>query len=531
MKFTLDRTTETKKFNKHYNFSVGSCHAATALRHDYVKMLKKMKEDIDIKYVRFHGVFCDDMHTMDSMSDVLDIFPNGENYVEENFYLVGIAYDNLLECGVKPFVELSFMPELLAKDPKKSKGFYGANMSEPKDYEAWGRYIHNFITFLIHRYGVEEVRTWYFEVWNEPDLYGAFFNGDKDAYFKLYKVTAKAIKSVDHELRVGGPSTSACRWVKSFVEYCKDENIPLDFVSTHQYPGDPFTGISADEQEDVVKDPNEKVNKLKGLMDKFENSLDKDATPLSIIRTMFQDPTETKDIPDNIFRKNAEAIKEVVNGLPVYFTEWNLSAVFSAYSNDTKKAASYITKTVLDIEPYVTGSSLWCFSDIFEEMHQFKEEFHGGFGLQTIHGIPKPSYYAMKFLTQLPEERYILEDGLNDREIGIAAFKEYDCDHLMLFRHSMKTADKKTELLEVSIPSEVTPKEIVVRRIDDSHCNPLTNWEKRGQPKYLKTKEVDEIIAQTSDIEEPLSFELIDGMVNFNVSMELNDVYYIQIKW
>jgi len=469
------------------------------------------------------------MHTLDTMKDVLKSFPNGEKYVEENFYLIGVAYDNLLECGLKPFVELSFMPDLLAKESTSENGFYHSNMNEPRDYKEWANYIKHFIEFLIHRYGIEEVRTWYFEVWNEPDLYGAFFLGDKAAYFKLYKETALAIKSVDSSLRVGGPSTSASRWVNEFVEYCKKDDIPLDFVSTHQYPGDPLAGVSGDEEE--IKDPNEKLNKMNKLMNQFADSLTDKDTPLTILRRMLQDPTETKDIPSNIFRKNAKIVKNQTQGLPLFYTEWALSAVFSAYSNDTKKAASYIVKTTLDIEPYVDGTSLWCMSDIFEEMHQFKEEFHGGFGLQTIHGILKPSYYAMQILSNLPNKRYILDENATDQKIGIAAFKDTSRDDILLFSHSMKTIESETEEVEVIVSNPTAPKKVVVKRIDDTHGNPLALWEEKGQPKYLKPNEVKEMIEKSKVEEEILEFEFIDNKVIVNVNVDLNDVYFIQIYW
>ncbi|MFV0556953.1 MAG: GH39 family glycosyl hydrolase [Lactovum sp.] len=527
MEWILNRNTKTKGFNKHYNFSVGSCHAKTAIRHDYVEMLKKMKKDIPIEYVRFHGIFCDDMHTRDNLNDVLDLFPNGERYVEENFYMIGVAYDNLLECGVKPFVELSFMPTSLAKEESTTKGFYAANMSEPKDYEEWANYIESFIEFLVEKYGVEEIKSWYFEVWNEPDLYGAFFKGDQSAYFKLYKYTVNAIKKVCSELKVGGPSTSASRWIKSFLDYCKQEKLPLDFVTTHQYPGDPFIGVDAEE---VVKDPNEKADKLKKNIKKLEAMIPEKSLPLDVIRMMFGDPTETKEIPDNIFRENAKKTQELLDDLPLYYTEWNLSAVFSAYSNDTKKAASYIIKTSLDVEPYVTGTSLWCFSDVFEEMHQFKEEFHGGFGLQTIHGISKPSYYAMKFLSALPEERYDIQSEY-ENNIHIGAFKEKNKDHILISRHSMKSIDCDPESIHIKLEAGEGSPEVSLKRIDDEHCNPLKLWEEMGKKKYLNQEDLSELKIKSTDLKETLEVAHLNGDYAVELILELNDVYYLTVEW
>lgn len=141
-------------------------------------------------------------------------------------------------AGMKPFVELSFMPSALASG-KRTGLHYHNNITTPKDYEAWAAYIKEFAAYLINRYGEEEVESWRVEIWNEPDL-GTFFSGTQQEYFKLYSYTVRALKAVDRKLRVGGPSTSAGRWLKEFLEYAERENLPCDFVSTHQYPGDGF---------------------------------------------------------------------------------------------------------------------------------------------------------------------------------------------------------------------------------------------------------------------------------------------------
>ena len=112
---------------------------------------------------------------------------------------------------------------------------------------------------------------------------------------------------------------------------------------------------------------------------------------LAGLRAIMPDKSELIDISNDLFAKNAAIVKEQAQGLPVYYTEWNENAIFSAYTNDTRKVASYIVKAALDVEQSVTASSVWCFSDLFEEFHVFPQQFHGGFGLQTIDGVPKPS--------------------------------------------------------------------------------------------------------------------------------------------
>ena len=97
--------------------------------------------------------------------------------------------------------------------------------------------MHEFAKHLVRRYGLDEVRKWYFEVWNEPNLSG-FWSGTKNEYFKLYKASADGLKSVDGGLRIGGPASSKANWIQDMIDYCTDNGVPLDFISTHLYPQD-----------------------------------------------------------------------------------------------------------------------------------------------------------------------------------------------------------------------------------------------------------------------------------------------------
>ncbi len=210
MEFLIQKDTPVIPHKKHWQFCVGSGHALLALRTDYARQLKFIHDTLGIERVRFHGIFDDDMRTYTDLSMQMPL-PGAQVFEEYNFNACGVAYDNVLNAGMKPFVELSFMPKkLMVHDerPKEGRFFYKPCIVPPEDHAAWKRYIQAFLRFLIHRYGIEEVRTWYFEVWNEPDLPVAFWNGTRDEYFKLYETTARAIKEVDSQISVGGPATS-----------------------------------------------------------------------------------------------------------------------------------------------------------------------------------------------------------------------------------------------------------------------------------------------------------------------------------
>lgn len=536
MKLNVNLQTTKKKTNKVWQFSVGSGHAALALRTDFCRQLKKVHDELGIKYVRFHGIFNDDMSVLSDFDNVLAV-PGGSKFQEYSFHRCGLVYDNVLDCGMKPFVEISFMPELLAADSAHGKGFYGSIMSPPKDLCKWADFIKEFIKYLLKRYGEDEVASWYLEVWNEPDLKGMFFKGTQEDYFKLYNVTANAIKEICPQLRVGGPATSGSKWVSSFREYCQTNNVPLDFISTHQYTGEPFIGIEDtggpnEEIKSPVVDDSEDLDKvmdrMQMLSQMFEN-LPEETSLLEVLRTFSGDPTETNEMDRDILLKNAAVVKKQANGLPVFYTEWNLSASFSAYSNDTRKTAAYDLRTALKSDSLVTGSSIWCFSDIFEELHQFTEEFHGGFGMLTLNGIPKPVYHAMKMLAETETYQLELAEDMVG-EIEVAAFTGDKEDQILLYRQCMKQEDKPIQQVEVSVQAVQKPKAVILQRIDELHCNPLKMWEEAGRPNDMTKSEVREMIDRTAMQEEIMEYQYQDGMLTFQVGLGVNDIYFIRMK-
>ena len=522
---------------KHWQFCVGSGHALLALRTDYTRQLKFIRDTLGIERVRFHGIFCDDMRTFSDLSMQMPV-PGGEAFTEYNFNACGVAYDNVLEAGMKPFVELSFMPKKLAMDdPTRTltgSFFYRPIIVPPADLKAWGDYIAAFVRFLIHRYGIGEIRTWYFEVWNEPDLPGAFWNGTRDEYFALYEAAARAIKAVDAQIRVGGPATSNSKWVASFLAYCRAHDVPVDFVSTHQYAGDPLGGVTNqgspdDDGKPVGFDHDGFMTYLSQLGGKLTETADK--TFLAGFRSLMPDKSETEDLPSDLMTRNAAIVRRQAEGLPVYYTEWNENAIFSAWTNDTRKAAAYDVRTALDVADSVDGSSIWCFSDIFEELHPFPQEFHGGFGMLSQSGIPKPVYHAMKMLADAGDERLDLGPDATKGEIGYAAFRKGSRLQVILFRQRMKNLPLAPEPVTVSVESPEAPKGVCVRRIDEDHGNPLKLWQEMGSPISLNRAEVRDLIERSAVTDEPCAFRRENGRTVIDTELGCNDVVFFTLDF
>lgn len=533
MEYTIRTTAGTVPHKKHWQFCVGSGHALLALRTDYTRQLKFIHDELGIERVRFHGIFNDDMSTYNTLRVMLP-FPGTEQFKEINFRACGVAYDNLLAAGMKPFVELSFMPRELASN--KDQGdfiYYKPNVCMPKDWDAWEDYLQRFIRFLEHRYGAEEVRTWYFEVWNEPDLGSSFFSGGDEGYFALYRHSVEAIKSVDPEIRVGGPATSGSKWIKRFREVCEERGYPLDFLSTHQYAGDPIAGVedNSTPEDDAGETQSafspEKLAAIKQMLDACP-----DKTFLGGMRVLLKDKSETEKIKEGIFRKNAAIVRQQAKDYPVFYTEWGANAIFSAASNDTRKTAAYMVKTALEIADDVDGSSVWCFSDLFEEWHPFVEPFHGGFGLLNQDGIPKPGFWGLKLLSLCGSERLNLGDEAMQGEIGVAAFKSERAMQVLLFRQRMKNDDaapKETASIHLELSKE--PRRVTVMRVDADHGNPLRVWhEECGGRNDLNAAEI-VLIAGKSRVEpEEWPYQYKNDLLTCETALGVNDVYLFQIE-
>lgn len=477
--FYIDPLSPSYKTKKVWQKSIGNDHAFLLHRSDTLEYLKRIHDELGFEYIRFHGIFCDDMLTWQKLSDLIDL--PGAKFVEEvNFRQAGHVYDNVLKAGMKPFVELSFMPTPLASQSIYSMGYH-ANITPPADYDLWYAYIQKFITYCIDRYGQDEVRQWYFEVWNEPDL-DTFFTGTMEEYFHLYEVTVKAIKDIDPLIRVGGPSTSKNRWIKEFMEFCEKNHVPCDFISTHHYPGLPFGN---------------RIDKTPQILSAVQKGAGK--TISEVNRNMFYHPEILKDFEKGMLTRQDRQVLDLINGkYPLCYTEWNGTSVFGADVNDTKDSACFLIKTIMDLPPEIEMYSYWCACDLFEELYALSAPFHGSFGIMTIDGIPKPNYWAFSILSQLYDHRLDYPVYTNE-EIEMAAFEQNGNLQVLLYKQNMEPNDDE-EIVKINVNG--TFSKVTEQRIDDTHCNPYKIWKEMGKPADLKPAQIESIKKATYLIEE-----------------------------
>lgn len=498
----INNTEDTQKTDFAWQKCIGNDHAFQMHRSDMLEHLKTVHDELGFEYIRFHGIFADDMLTYQKLSDLVKV--PGSEYVEEvNFHQAGHVYDNVLKAGMKPVVELSFMPSALASGEEYML-HYNINITPPKSYEAWAEYIKAFIQYLIQRYGLEEIRQWYFEVWNEPDL-NTFWAGTQEEYFKLYEYTARAIKSIDDQLRVGGPATSKNRWIQEFMDFCEEHQVPYDFISTHHYPGRPF-GNTIDEKE-------------KKMIQAVKDGRGKDITTVN--RDMFYHPEQRKEMPKGMLTKQSDETSRLVGGkVPLFYTEWNGTSVFGADINDSKESAAFLVKTIMDLGGAVQMYAFWCASDMFEEIFFLQKPFHGSFGIISIDGIPKPNFWGFKILSKLYPNRINLPMRTNE-EVEYAAFTDGSNVQVLIYAQCMETKD---EVYEVEMEIEVQASQASVEVIDDEHCNPCRKWKELGSPDNLTPKQIEQIKKETKLKEEAVPFTVEGNHTVVKTTLHTNDV-------
>jgi xylan 1,4-beta-xylosidase len=475
MIFTCDFTGPASRLPHFWEHTVGSCHAPLALRADWQAQMRRAHDELGFRHVRFHGLLCDDVGTLIAEGDTLFY----------SFFNADQIFDFLLSIGMKPFVELSFMPTTLASSGQ-TVFHYGANVSPPKDYAHWATLIRKLVAHWVERYGLAELREWFFEVWNEPNL-DAFGSGKQDDYFKLYRYTAEAIKSVDPALKVGGPATAANAWVDDFIAFCAKNQLPADFISTHHYPTDSF-GRPGDDTE----------------------------AQLSQSRR-------------SVLRDETREVRRQAGDRPVYYTEWCTSSNPRDPMHDEPYAAAFITKTIMEANGLVQGYSYWTFSDIFEENYFPSVPFHGGFGLLNIHGIAKPAYRAFELLHALGTAILPVEGA--HPTVDAWAVRGVGSITVLLTNYALPRHPIATETIRIKLGNVPPPAGADIRRIDADHANAKRRWGEMGSPDYLNAASLAELKAVSRCDPEPHAFEFHDGALGFDVVLPPLSVAYVTFRF
>ena len=458
---TIDASAQSRPFPHFWEHMFGSGRAVLSLRESYREDLRAVRKVTEFGYVRFHAIFHDEVGIYSE---------NAKGEPVYNFSYIDQIYDGLLANGVRPLVELGFMPRQLARHETRHGFWYHPVVSPPKDYGRWDAMIGAFARHLIERYGIDEVSQWYFEVWNEPNL--DFWAGrpHQSTYWTLYDHTARALKAVDERLRVGGPATAQAAWVAAFIEHTEKERVPVDFASTHVY-GD-----------DTAKD---------------------------VFGTEEQIPR--RDMVCRAVRKVHEEIKASARpSLPLIWSEFNASFANYEQVTDAPFMGPWLAETIRQCDGLVQDMSYWTFSDVFEEQGVVKRPFYGGFGLLAAGGIPKPVFNAFALLHQLGEQR--LESAA---EGALVTRRSDGALVVALWNYAEVGATAPVRNVTVSFKN-LTTGTASIQSMDEEHGNVHVAYEEMGSPRYPTQRQLAQLRAAAA-LPAPQSRTIENGGLNLEI--------------
>ena len=415
----------------------GSGRAILTLRESYRSDLRAVKQITNFQYVRFHAILHDELGVYNEDEHGNPVY---------NFNYVDQVYDGLLQNGVRPVVEISFMPKKLAFNPDALHPFwYKQNVSPPKSMEKWDDLMVHFARHLVDRYGIDEVSKWYFEVWNEPNI--DFWNGipRQESYFDLYAHTARDIKSVNSRLRVGGPATAAAAWIPEFLQFAHENKVPVDFVSTHGYADEPVKRLLGTDEVIAPED------RMGAVVAKVRHQIDSSSIP----------------------------------HLPLLWTEWNVYPEKDA--RETPYVGPAVANVIRECDGLADYLSFWTFSEVFEEGGPATAPFQN-FGLRAMGGINKPAFYDYALLHQLGDKR--LANPAKDALVTTAADGSLTIAIWNLVDPDAKGHDKDVTL---SLSGVKPDAKVSVQVVDDTHGNVMPFYRKMGSPVSPTAAQVEEL--------------------------------------
>jgi len=471
--------------------TISTGYAPLLLRADLQQHLAILQREIGYIYCRFHGIFHDDMGVVARREDGSLAF---------RWAQVDQLFDALRRLGLRPRVELSSMPVALASGTATIFD-WGFNVTPPRDYGEWGQLVGAFARHCLERYGLDEIAQWFFEVWNEPNI--DFWTGSQQDYWKLYDVSAIALKAVSPRLRVGGPVSAHAGWVAEMIAHCSTQGVPLDFISTHIYPQDEF-------------------HQYPGLR---------------------ESPYKPGTFIADIVRGVRETVRRsAMPNLEVHITEWNSlvplpnGEILWNHNPSVDNAAA--AATVCDIALTIDGDcSVFCWwdaSDVFEESGMPQNEFSGTYGLLTLNGLPKATFNAFRFLNRLRGGRLELQHEPLAPGCNLVATTEGDSLCVLLWYRDLLAygvGGQQPWKDILNIPWTESAKPILfAERITPGAGSCYETWKSLGTPQNLSPAE--RRLLEAHSVPEARLFqpELQNGRIHQPFQLSPGEVLYLELR-
>lgn len=475
----VDASTEVGPIHRPWRPMIGAEHlsqletrASTGGRPigpEFEAALRMAHDELGVEAVRAHAILNDDLGT----------YREVDGRPVHDFTGIDRIYDRVIGLGLRPIVELSFMPRDLASDPSKTVFDYRAIVSPPRDWDRWRSLVAELTAHLVERFGRDEVRRWAFEIWNEANL-ELFWSGTRDQYLRLYDVSVRAVKSVDDRLVVGGPASAAGTWVDELLAHCANTGSPIDFVSTHTYGNAPL-----------------------------------DLRPI--------------------------AARHGFPGLPQWWTEWGAHAGHFNPVQDSPWSAAYLVRGMASAMGRTEALAYWTVSDHFEELGRPPRLLHGGFGLLSVGNLRKPRWWGLWMLEQLLERRLDVAmsgDGAGDM-VQVIGSHSHDGRVAVLAWNGTVDVTKAggDPLLDRSASLQVRGLEggryrLRHRRLDEHHSNLVATWTRiAGGADWPSADQWDELAARDvlEELEPQREVLPIDGGLTLELELPMPSFSLIEL--
>jgi xylan 1,4-beta-xylosidase len=475
VRIVVDGDAPAHAFPHFWEQMFGSGRAVLSLRAGYRDDMRRVKGATDFRYVRFHGILDRDVgvYTVDA-----------QGRPDYNFTYVDQIYDGLLRQGVRPFVELSFMPPDMASRQQSMGFWYDPIVAPPRQWAQWSDLIRRFARHLVARYGIDEVSQWYFEVWNEPN--GSFWGGDphQSTYFHLYDLTARALKSVSPRLRVGGPATAQAAWVPAFISHCATGHVPVDFVSTHVYGDDSAENVFGTHETITRRD--------------------------MVIRA--------------VQKVHRQVAASPLPALPIIFSEFNATYTGTEVDvTDSPYIGPWLANTIRACDGLVDSMSYWTFSDVFEEGGVAKSPFHGGFGLIAAGDIPKASFNDLRLLHELGTERLAVSS-----DSALVTRRADGTLMIAVWNYAPPGPGGETRTYQLALRNVPDAHRAYIWLVDRDHGSALAAWRAMGGPRFPSIEQR-RILLQAAELPGPRIEALAPGNPHLTLQLRPHALALVEL--
>lgn len=360
LRFDTEKLMRTVRQNHQERFlSLGRAYAC--LRSEIQEQILQVKKEYDFDFLRVRDIFSDDLYIYYAQENSEPVY---------NWASLDSVFDFILSAGLKPFPEIGYMPSMLASKKQYSNWQYHPNVSFPKSISRWKELIREFLTHYINRYGIQELKGWYFDFWTSPDLKikNPLWNEGMDDFFRLYQATYEVFVETDPSLRLGSPNFSTIDgwpWYESFFQFCNDKGLSPAYISTHLY----------------------------GCEGNFSADISRSVDDYSVSNQQL--------IPEHLRTLQSIMDEYGFHSTDIIVSDWNLTFLPKDFIRDTCYMGPFICHTVNKTLFSARGLSFWSLNDNYEDFFPSSKLFRGGAGLLDIHGLKKASFNTMVLLGML----------------------------------------------------------------------------------------------------------------------------------